>query len=44
MALSEHTIALQADNGKYLSRISTKGINCIKPNKNNIDEFCHFKL
>ncbi|SCZ63229.1 MULTISPECIES: hypothetical protein [Photorhabdus] len=44
MALSEHIIALQEDNGKYLSRISTKGINHIKPDKTNIDVFCHFKL
>ncbi len=44
MALSEHTIALQADNGKYLSRISINGINYIKPDKTHIDIFCHFKL
>ncbi|WP_445496297.1 hypothetical protein [Photorhabdus sp. SF281] len=44
MALSEHTIALQADNGKYLSQINISGLNYIKPDKTDIDVFCQFKL
>ncbi|MCC8421017.1 fascin domain-containing protein [Photorhabdus thracensis] len=44
MALPDHTIALQADNGKYLSRINISGLNYIKPDKTDIDVFCQFKL
>ncbi len=44
MALSDHTIALQADNGLYLSRINISGLNYIKPDKADIDVFCQFKL
>ena len=38
------TFTIQADNGKYLSRIFRNGIDAIEAAKNDVDEFSRFKL
>ncbi len=39
-----HVIALQADDGQYLSRINRGNINPIEAAKISIDEFSRFKV